>query len=83
MHTWSAAIAGVLNLPNFWSAINQDPARDLPAGVAEGGLSQMWGRDNSVSHVSGRGGRGAGEGNFFGEDLQLLPEQDQAGCEDV
>ena len=46
-------------------------------------LSQMRGGDDPVSHAPGGGGGGAGEGHFFGDDLQLLPEQDPAGCEDV
>jgi len=38
------------------------------------------GGDDAISHAPGRG---AGEGRFFGDDLQLLPEEYPAGCEDV
>jgi hypothetical protein len=62
---------------------HQDIAGALPSGVAEGELPPMRGGDDAISHAPGRGGGGAGKGHFFGDDMQLLPEQDRAGCEDV
>jgi hypothetical protein len=56
--------------------------RHWNAAVA-GGLSQMRGGDDAISHAPGRGGGDSDEGRFFGDDMQLLPEQDRAGCEDV
>ena len=63
--------------------INPHPAGAVPAGVAQDRLPQMRRGDDPVSHAPGGGGRGSGWSGVAGDGVQLLPEQDQAGCEDV
>ena len=63
--------------------LDQDHSRPEPAGVAEGNLPPMRRGDDPVSHAAGGGRLCPGKGKMSGDRLQLLPEQDRSGCEDI